>query len=140
MKRKIDADSQGAQNQREETRLEIERHRMPRKQIDAYEQVERSPEEIHDGGGGAFATRIGEGCRKSFAAQSAGQMRDAFAEEGSGKERRYIVHAIASGPMELDQLAARLPSSAQERAVAVIVRAPSVNVSVHLTSVLSWRM
>jgi hypothetical protein len=28
MKRKIDADSQGAQNQREETRLEIDRHRM----------------------------------------------------------------------------------------------------------------
>ena len=43
MKRKIDADSQGAENQRDETRLEIERHRMPRKQIDAYEQVERSP-------------------------------------------------------------------------------------------------
>jgi hypothetical protein len=83
---KDNADSQGAQNQREETRLEIERHRMPRKQIDAYEQVERSPEEIHDGGGGAFATRIGEGCRKSFAAQSADQMRDTIAEESPGKK------------------------------------------------------
>jgi hypothetical protein len=86
MKRKIDADSQGAENQREETRLEIDPHRMPRKQIEAYEQVERPPEEIHDGGGGAFAARIGEGCRKSFAAQSAGQMRDAIAEEGPGKK------------------------------------------------------
>ena len=98
MKRKIDADSQGAQNQREETRLEIDRHRMPRKQIDAYEQVERSPEEIHDGGGGAFATRIGEGCRKSFAAQSADQMRDTIAEESPGKKRRDIIHAITSEP------------------------------------------
>ena len=43
MKRKIDADSQCADNQHEETRLEIDRHRMPRKQIDAYEQVERPP-------------------------------------------------------------------------------------------------
>src|SRR6267154_4031996 len=98
MKRKIDADSQGAQNQREETRLEIDRHRMPRKQIDAYGQVERSPEEIHDGGGGTFATRIGEGCRKSFAAQSAGQMRDTIAEESPGKKRRDIIHAITSEP------------------------------------------
>jgi len=53
MKRKIDADSQGAENQREESRLEIDRHRMPRQQIDAYEQVERPPEEINDGGGRA---------------------------------------------------------------------------------------
>jgi hypothetical protein len=90
MKRKIDADSQGAENQREEIRLEIDRHRMPRKQIDAYEPVERPPEEIYDGGGMAFAARIGERCRKGFAAQSAGQMRDAIAEEGPGKKRRDI--------------------------------------------------
>ena len=59
---------------------------MPRKQIDAYKQVERPQEEIHDGGGGAFAARIGERCRKNFAAQSAWQMRDAIAEEGPGKD------------------------------------------------------
>ena len=86
MKRKIDADSQGAENQREETRLEIDRHRMPRKQIDAYEQVERSPEEIHNGGGRAFAARIGERCRKGFAAQSAGQMRDAIQRNAPAKK------------------------------------------------------
>jgi hypothetical protein len=96
VKRKIDADSQGAEDQREETRREIDRHRMPRKQIDAYEQVERSPEEIHDGGGRAFAARTGEGCRKDLAAQSASKMRDAIAEESPGKERRDIVHAIIS--------------------------------------------
>jgi hypothetical protein len=100
MKRKIDPNSQGAENQREETRLEIDRHRMPRKQIDAYEQVERPPKEIHDGGGRAFAARIGERCRKDFAAQSASQMRDAIAEESPGKERSDIVHAITS---EIDE-------------------------------------
>src|SRR5258708_11658906 len=79
MKRKIDSDSQGAENQREESRLEIDRHRMPRQQIDAYEQVERPPEEIHDGGGRTFAAGIGKRRRKGLAAQSAGQMRDARA-------------------------------------------------------------
>jgi hypothetical protein len=100
MKRKIDPNSQGADSQREETRLEIDRHRMPRKQTDAYEQVERPPKEIHDGGGRAFAARIGERCRKDFAAQSASQMRDAIAEESPGKERSDIVHAITS---EIDE-------------------------------------
>jgi hypothetical protein len=90
MKGKIDAYSQGAENHREETRLEIDRHRMPRNQIGAYEQVERPPEEIHDGGGGGSAARIGERCRKSFAAQSAGQMRDAIAKEGPGKKKDAI--------------------------------------------------
>src|SRR5258707_8248031 len=96
MERKIDADSQGAENQSEESRLEIDRHRMPRQEIDAYEQVERPPEEIHDGGGRTFAARIGERCRKGLAAQSAGQMRDAIAEECPGKKRRDILHAITS--------------------------------------------
>src|SRR5258708_39546236 len=96
MKRKIDADGQGAENQRDEARLDIDRHRMPRQQIDADEQVERPPEEIHDGSGRAFAARLGERRRKDFAAQSAGQMRDAIAEESPGKERRDIVHAITS--------------------------------------------
>ena len=59
MQRQIGADRQGAENQREETQLEPDRHRTPRKQAEA--------------------------CRKSFAAQSAGQMRDAIAEEGSGE-------------------------------------------------------
>src|SRR5882724_2489300 len=96
MKRKIDADSQGAENQREEIRLEIDRHRMPRQEIDAYEQVERPPEEINDGGGRTIAGRIGEWCRKGLAAQSAGQMRDAIAEECPGKKGRDIVHAVIS--------------------------------------------
>jgi hypothetical protein len=66
-KRKIDAHSQAAENQREETRIEIDRHRMPRKQRDADEQVERPPEEIHDGGGRAFAAGIGEGSKDTSA-------------------------------------------------------------------------
>jgi hypothetical protein len=100
MKRKIDPNGQGSENQREETRLEINRHGMPRKQIDAYEQVECPPKEIHDGGGRAFAARIGERCRKDFAAQSASQMREAIAEESPGKERSDKVHAITS---EIDE-------------------------------------
>jgi hypothetical protein len=52
MKRKIDTNSQGTENQREETRLEIDRHRMPRKQIEADEQVERPPEEFTMGAEG----------------------------------------------------------------------------------------
>jgi hypothetical protein len=97
MKRKIDPNSQGAENQCEEARLEIDRHGMPRKQIDAYEQVERPPKEIHDGGGRAFAARIGERCRKDFAAESASQMGDTIAEESPGKKRSDMVHAITSG-------------------------------------------
>jgi hypothetical protein len=100
MKRKKDPNAQGAENQPKETRLEIDRHRMPPKQIDAYEQVERRPKEIRDGGGRAFAARIGERCRKDFAAQSASQMRDAIAEESPGKETSDIVHAITS---EIDE-------------------------------------
>src|SRR5258708_9376674 len=96
MKRKIDADGQGAENQREKTRLDIDRHRMPRQQIDADEQGERPPEEIHDGSGRALAARIGERCRKDFAAQSAGQVRDAIAEENPGKKRHDLVHAKSS--------------------------------------------
>ena len=64
MKRKIDTNSQGTENQREETRLEIDRHRMPRKQIDAYEQVERPPKEIHDGGGGPLPRGLANGVGK----------------------------------------------------------------------------
>jgi len=86
MKRKIETNGQGAKNQREETRLETDRHRMLRKQIEGDEQVERPPQEIHDGGGGAFAARICERCGKGFPAQSAGQMRDAIAEESRGKK------------------------------------------------------
>ena len=41
MKRKIETNGQGAKNQREETRLETDRHRMLRKQIEGDGQVER---------------------------------------------------------------------------------------------------
>src|SRR6267378_2853397 len=47
---------------------------------------------------GIVAARIGERCRKSFAAQPAGQMRDTIAEESPGKKRRDIIHAITSEP------------------------------------------
>src|ERR1700719_1858733 len=69
---------------------------MPREQIDADEEVERPPEEIHDGGGRASAARTGKRCRKGLATQSASEMRDAVAQESAGKEGREIVHAMNS--------------------------------------------
>jgi hypothetical protein len=64
MKRKIHTDSQGAENERDETWLETHHDRIPRQQIDADQQVERPQRKFTMGSEGPMPRGLANGVGK----------------------------------------------------------------------------